>query len=500
LGSIQVQINADGDDMTVNLPSGSTVQAALERADISLGELDRIEPPAYTVLEDGSRIQVTRVSERFEIETNTIPFERQTIRNEGLPEGETILLQAGKNGTQETTYRIVIEEGEEVARVPIKTTELLEPRAEIVMIGSQAAYAPVEIQGRLAYVSGGNAWLMQEHTGNRIPLITTGDLDGRVFQLSPDGEWLLFSRMELDQEELINSLWLSSPRDSNLNPIDLEAYNVIHFADWSPDPSNSLIAYSTVGVSPSPPGWQANNDLLTIAFDPVERRYLKRELIPPNAGGQYGWWGSTFSWSPDGTRLAYARADSIGLIDLENPTFDPLLDIVPYQTLGDWAWVPGMAWGESDETLYFVDHGEPVGLEDPMASPIFNLAALPSTMETPLTIVEQAGIFAQPSVSGRLGETAGESYRIAYLQAISPLRSDNSRYRLVVMDRDGSNRRALFPPEDQPGIEPQRIVWSPDGNRIVLTYRGDLWIVDISAGSGQRVTGDGQTSAYDWKP
>ncbi len=68
------------------------------------------------------------------------------------------------------------------------------------------------------------------------------------------------------------------------------------------------------------------------------------------------------------------------------------------------------------------------------------------------------------------------------------------------MDRDGSNRVTLFPASGEAGLAPQPIVWSPDASRLGLIYRGDLWIVDASTGVGQRLTGDGQTLAIDWKP
>jgi hypothetical protein len=499
-GILHVHVSADGETHSVEIPSGSTVQAALEAAGVNLGELDRVQPTTYTVLDEGASVQVRRVTERFEIETTTIPFERQTIRNEGIPEGETILLQPGANGTEETTFRVLMEEGETVSRTPVKTTVLEEPKAEIIMIGSQAWYAPLEIEGRLAYVSTGNAWLMQGSTGNRIPLVSTGDLDGRAFQLSPDGGWLLYSRAELEDESVINSLWLSSTRDLGLSPIDLDVQNVIHFAAWSPDASALVIAYSTAEPSPSPPGWQANNDLWTIAFDPVKRRYFKRELIDPNPGGQYGWWGSTFTWSPDGSKLAYARADSIGFVALDDPGFKEWREIVPYQTLGDWAWVPGLAWGNDNETLYFVDHGEPEGLEGRMASPVFDLAALTGDSGRAIPLASRTGMFASPVVSETGSESWERGYSVAFLQAVTPLTSEDSRYRLVVMDRDGSNRRALFPPDGEPGIEPQQVVWSPAGERIALTLRGDVWVVDVATGQGQRITGEGQTAALDWGP
>ena len=103
-----------------------------------------------------------------------------------------------------------------------------------------------------------------------------------------------------------------------------------------------------------------------------------RERDPgASSGGQYGWWGTSFAWSPDGTRLAYARPDGIGIVELDDPALEPPVDIDPYQSLGDWAWVPGVAWGQDGRTLYFVDHGPPTGLESPGASPAFDLAAQP---------------------------------------------------------------------------------------------------------------------------
>jgi hypothetical protein len=92
------------------------------------------------------------------------------------------------------------------------------------------------------------------------------------------------------------------------------------------------------------------------------------------------------------------------------------------------------------------------------------------------------------------------AYQLAYLQSLSPLESDNSRYRLTLIDRDGSNRRELFPAEGELGLEPQQFSWSPRGERLILIYRHDLWIIDTASGAAQQVTGDGQAVAFDWKP
>lgn len=499
-GVMQVTIRADDEQSEVSVPAGSTVQNALDLAGVELEELDRVDPPGYTVLIDGTLITVVRRAEQFEIEELTLPFSRQTIRNEGLPEGETRLLQAGQNGLEEITYRIVLEEGEEISRLPVKRSTVVEPRPEIIMIGAQAAYTPLGLDGTLAYISAGNAWVMRSNSANRGPVVVSGDLDGQVFRLSPDGRWLLFTR-SLEDEQDFNGLWILDLEDPQAEPQDLEVRNIVHFADWSPKPG--ILAYSTVEPRQSPPGWQANNDLIVLTLSASGRVLRERQLLPTNPGGQYGWWGSSFSWAPDGNRLAYAQPDGVGLIDTRDGELEPVYEVVPLVTGSDWAWVPGLAWGSDSQTLYLIDHAEPIGFEDPSASPAFDLIALSSPDTLGLQLVARTGMFAYPSVSpGEITASGELSSQVAYLQAISPLESETSSYRLMVMDRDGSNLRLLFPELGQPGIAQAELappVWSPDGDRLAVVYRGDLWIIDLATGAGQQLTGDGLTTALDWK-
>jgi hypothetical protein len=94
---------------------------------------------------------------------------------------------------------------------------------------------------------------------------------------------------------------------------------------------------------------------------------------------------------------------------------------------------------------------------------------------------------------------------VAYLQAIFPDQSATSRYRLVVIDRDGSNGRVLFPAADLPGLDPQLPVWAPDaipgqvGDYLCVVYQGNLWLIDSGSGEARQITGDGLTTEVDWK-
>ena len=512
-GQITVDITADGKQFQIRLEAGSTVAEALAAAGLTVNELDRSEPPAYTVLSDGSQVRLVRVREEFYIEQVVIPFEHQVLRNESLPAGETRLSQPGVEGLQEVTYRRVYEDEVETSSSVVKTVVVREAVPEIVMLGSQTPFASLTIPGRMAYLSAGNAWIMDETTGNRRPVVTTGDLDGQVFALSPDGDWLLFTRTS-QEENTINSLWVARLDDESGQMIDLGASNIVHFAGWGP--GLSVVAYSTVEPRATAPGWQANNDLFVVGVSDSGFVAPPRLELEANSGGVYGWWGMDFSWSNDGIRLAYARPDGIGILDTRQVDLLPLQDIIPFQTGSDWAWVPGVAWSPDNRVIYTVDHVAPQGAAAPEESPRFDLLAIPLEGGAPVHLVSDVGMFAYPSPSplqaalvqpgsDESGPLVENAYQVAYLQAIFPAQSETSRYRLVVMDRDGSNRRVFFPEQGAPGLDPQRVTWSPaplggnGGYSIAVLYQGNIWLVNLADGLAQQITGDGLAVRVDWK-
>src|SRR5215204_6272759 len=477
---ITINITVDSESRMVSVPAGSTVIQAFQTLGITVGNLDRAEPPPYTVLNNGDEIVLTRVEEVFETEEQIIPFERQVARNESLPEGETRLVQAGANGKMELTYRIVLEDEVELSKSVVKSVTLQEAVPEIVMIGAQSSFAPLPIPGKLVYLAGGNAWIIDTSTANRTPLVTTGDLDGRIFELSPNGNFLIYTRKSTKPAgQEINTLW--GVRTSDGKSISTGIVNVVHFADWIPN-TNSF-AYSTVEPRSTAPGWQANNDLQRYSITTGE----KRKILEANSGGVYGWWGMTFAFSAEG-RLAYARPDGIGTVDLDGKALKPLLSITPLNTHSDWAWLPSIAWGADGKTLYYFSHAPPPSLVSAEDSPFFDINATSFSNDATVKIAEQTGMFAYPSSSPLQSSSRERQYQVAYLQAIFPEQSETSRYRVVVMDRDGSNRRTIFPANDAPGLEPQTLAWAPNvidgqsGDFIALIYQGNLWRVDSGNG------------------
>lgn len=485
---------------TVQVATGVNVQTALEQAGLSLGPLDRTDPPTFSLITAPTEIKITRVAEEYEVEEKIIPFERQTVRNESLPEGEMLLIQPGENGVQQITYRRVLENGVQTGLSVFKVTTISEARPEIVMIGVQAPFQPVEIPGRLVYLTAGNAWMMENTTANRRPILASGDLDGRVFSLSPDGDWLLFTRNLQSGDDQINSLWVINLAYPDISPIPLGINNVIHYAGWDPD-GGLAIYYSTVEPRSTAPGWQANNDLRWLSFTADGTHEREETILDTNTGGIYGWWGTEYVWSPDGSRLAYARPNSIGLVDFDNNNAQPLFELIPYQTGGDWSWVPGIAWSSDSQLLYAVTHAPMSGMSNDEASPVFNLSAYVLSSGSLMDLLPQVGMFAFPVASPSQSDRQAS---LALLQSVFPEQSQTSRYRMTLIDQDGSNARSIYPPEGSAGIDPQRVVWSPRRSTsgafwIAYINQGNICLINPDNNEVQQITGDGLISRLDWK-
>jgi hypothetical protein len=498
--SFSVLIRADGKEINAFATSGVPVQQVLSSNGIILNNLDRVEPPTYSILNETTTIQVIRVTEKFESVETSIPFERQTVQNESLKQGETLLIQAGDNGTLQTTYRIISEDGKETSRTVFSQTIIKSEVPEITMIGIQAISNPVSISGKIAYIIAGNAWIMEGTTANRRSLVTSGDLDGYIFSLSKDGQWLLFSRRSSSPNQTINTLWLVNTSEEANKPIDLKISNVIRSAQWIPN-RGLMFSYTTIEPRSSAPGWQANNDLWIATLNPDGTPAKKEQVLDSNSGGLYGWWGIQYLWSPDGQMLAYTLPDQIGVVDFTGKKLQSMVSILPYNSHGDWAWLPPLTWSADNSTIYFVNHVSSKDESDPESSPIFHLYAVLVNSQKSMKLVANVGMFATPSAQNEINLLHSS---ILFFEAIFPDQSATSRYHLALMGQDGSNQKIIFPSEGLEGMEPKAVSWSPlssgqNISTIALLYKGNLWFLDITSDISEQITGDGLISVMDWK-
>ncbi|NLF00880.1 MAG: DUF348 domain-containing protein [Anaerolineales bacterium] len=510
-----VTLIADGATRSV-FTGALTVRDVLAEAGVTLDADDRVSPVEPTLVEDGMAIRVVRVDVRLETERREVPFERRTVRDATVPEGQTRLLEPGVVGVEELTYRITVEDGMQVERHLVDTVLVTAPRTEVVLIGAQADVSAVPISGTLAYLASRNAWVIQRTSRNQRRLTYTGDLDGRVFALSPEGTALLFTRAVTatgaegarpadedggePDEGLpdINSLWLLDLATVDAQPIDLGVPNVL-WADWAPDCRGELtgrgcrIAYTTAAPTESDAGWKAENDLWVGWPRATDGALLGlRRVVEPNAGGAYGWWGATFAWAPNGEALAYARADEVGVVKVVNGAATPLARFAPFRTYAAWVWAPSVSWSRDGALIVTTLHGESPSGDAPEDSPVFDVWALAADGTITAELSSEAGMWAAPSCAPR-GDW------IVFGRARSPYASQTSGYDLYLMDRDGSDQQLLFPAAEELGLTYPEVAWGPQGDRLVVVYQGNLVLLSLADGGAMALTNQGDAAAVRWR-
>ena len=472
--SKRVVLRVDGQEHVIET-SAATVRDVLREAGVSLGEWDRVEPGLWAEIPRSATITVIRVQERTKREP--IPFTRQVVKDEALPEGRMRLLQAGRAGTTEFTYRVSLDGSEEIDRQLVAQRTITDARPEIVAVGSSSKLAAVPITGTMAYVANGNAWILRRSSAEKRPVTFSGDLDGRVFDLSENGQYLLFTRMAASPSVSstqtlppFNELWVLDTRILQEGPKPLGVTNVV-YAEWAAD--GRSMAYSTAESVQGSPGWKARNDLWMMSFQGL----TKTQILPPSSSGVYSWWGTEYAWNPDKKCFAYATADTIGTIDATTGLRSPLLQFPVFHTYGEWVWVPKVSWSPEGRYLACVAHNVAPGgkAED---SPLFDLWILDTQGDARTRLVERVGMWAAPTWSAPWRDKYDMSHvDIAYGVAQLSSYSQYSPYNLYVMDRDGSNKTQLLPPQGQSGLGNLDVAWAPSGRQLICVWQGDIYLV-----------------------
>ncbi len=504
--SIEVQLRVDGDEETIAVNAGLTVDQVLTQARIELGARDRISHPLVSLAEDGMVITIRRVEERQACRQQEIAFERLRFPREGVAAGETQLGQAGRAGLREVCYRVISEDSSITERIPVGNPVILrEPMDEIVYVSTSERAQPLEIPGQLSYINHGTAWTISGNVVNKQPITGEQRLDSLVFSQSADGRRLLFTGETDSSDDFFNELWLIET-DGRSEAVRLTPTDVL-YADWRPYTQN-VIAYSTGKRRAGENPWAALNNLWLVTIDLESGRALKiEEALAEAPGGLFGWWGTHFAWSPYGDKMAWARADGVGLVDFDEKRLETLVNYAVFQSATTWVWLTQLSWSYDNQLIAAMAHGAPEGGEPAEKSPIFDLAMIDSDGRFTSVLQESAGMWASPTFSPKRAEqsSANEEGFLAWLQAREPLNSLSGEYDLVVADRDGSNRRRLFPGASAPGVvksdfglAAKELAWSPDARFLALVYRGDLWLVAVDSGHAQQVTFDGGSSHPVW--
>ncbi len=517
---LHIRVVADGRERAFVISQAMSVSEFLDKQEITLGEFDKVYPQLFTPLTDNLSITVIRVTQKQNCQTQDIPFTTLDQKTTDLAPGESKVLQAGVNGSQNVCFNVILEDGVEKSRTPGSQSVITPPLPEIVAHGIDTkALEPAAINGTLVYLSARQAHIVDGNSVRQRTLPTGGGLDGRVFELSPSGKSLLFTRLPGTATATqaasvsnatptpdpgavhINELWvLQNVVDLNAKPVHL--LDDVLDAEWLPGQADT-ISYSTAQPKDKFPFYTAFNDLIIAKLNPQTGALLKAtKLVSVGPAGEYNWWGTQYRWSPDGKSLVWVQADGIGRVDTKTGKLSSLIHFKVYSTTlpRGWIWTPSVSWSPSGTVLTAVVHGPPESTEPADASPAFDLTAAATDGSFQVTLKGKAGLWARPQFSPLYNNGSGY---LAYLQARDAENSLNSEYDLMIANRNGANSTAIFPGTDKPGLRPiddlgNDLTWSPDGRQVLIVYQGDLWLIDIASNHASQLTLVGDAALPRW--
>jgi len=130
-----VTILVDGEE-TTTMTAQPTVALAVSEAGIVLSEDDRSEPALDTATEPGMTVRVVRVT--YEYDTALWRIARKVTKHEdhNLALGITRVVEKGKDGVEEVTFRTTYEDGVRLGR-KLLSREVIEPAvAETIAVGT----------------------------------------------------------------------------------------------------------------------------------------------------------------------------------------------------------------------------------------------------------------------------------------------------------------------------------------------------------------------------
>ena len=134
---VRVILCANGEEKEILMPKSYTVQDVLNHMRVNLGENDTVSEDVSSKVYDGMKIEVGNI--KFEEIVKTEAIEREVVVNtsSSMNEGETKVLEEGRNGQHELKVRQKIQNGEVVDEEILSDTIISEPVAKVMVKGTR---------------------------------------------------------------------------------------------------------------------------------------------------------------------------------------------------------------------------------------------------------------------------------------------------------------------------------------------------------------------------
>ena len=121
--------------------TSTTIGEFLERENIELGKLDRIDGESDDLIQSSSIVKIVRVEKDTDKVEESENFAIETRNDKSLLKGHEKIVQEGKKGKISREYEIVKEDGKEVSRSLVKESTIEKPTKKIIAVGTKVVVA-----------------------------------------------------------------------------------------------------------------------------------------------------------------------------------------------------------------------------------------------------------------------------------------------------------------------------------------------------------------------
>ena len=138
--AFDVSLTVDGTTKTVLARKNDTVADVLERAGVTLGAQDIVNPAPSSAAESNLSIAVTRYLSYKDEKLVDIPFTKETRKSAQMDKGTTKVIQKGSKGQKKQVYQVIIKDGE-TTRTLLREEVVKEATPQIVQVGTRTYVA-----------------------------------------------------------------------------------------------------------------------------------------------------------------------------------------------------------------------------------------------------------------------------------------------------------------------------------------------------------------------
>ena len=139
--AFQLTLDVGGDKQQV-WSTSTTVADFLEGQNITLADLDRVEPAMEKEITEDSVVKVTRVEKVTDVVEEPISYAVVTKKDNSLEKGKEKVERAGEEGKVEKHYEVILENGKEVSRELKKTDTVKDSVNKVVAVGTKVIQQP----------------------------------------------------------------------------------------------------------------------------------------------------------------------------------------------------------------------------------------------------------------------------------------------------------------------------------------------------------------------